>query len=74
MGFPCAKMGRPCSWTGLSFLFGVEDWQDEMDAEKTTKGELHKRAVKGLINLPYVDGALRVHEIGGKPGLIIVGQ
>jgi len=59
----CNKMGRPCSWTGLPYLFGP-GWQDDDTGRKTGRGELHAAAVKGLLCYPYSAGALQVHVVG----------
>lgn len=70
---PCNKMGRPCSYTGLSYLWGRDDWRDEVNVTKTTKNDLHKAAAKALLNQPYADGALTVLEFEEKSGLVVMG-
>jgi hypothetical protein len=67
-------MGRPCSWTSLPVLFGVQDWQEEVYAAKATKGVVHQEAVKGLICYPRNEEALQVHTIGQDPGLVVMGD
>jgi hypothetical protein len=71
---PCAKMGRPCSWTGLPFLFGVQDWHDEVYVKRATKGTVHQEAVKGLLCFPRNEDALQVHTIGQDPGFVAMGD
>lgn len=56
-------MGRPCSWTGLPYLFGP-GWEDDDAKKKTSRGELHAAAVKALHCYPYSAGALQVHVVG----------
>jgi len=64
----CNKMGRPCSWTGIPYLFGP-GWEDDDMGKKTSRGVLHAAAVKALHCYPYSPGALQVHVIGGDADL-----
>lgn len=64
----CNKMGKPCSWTGLPYLFGP-GWEDDDMGKKTSRGVLHAAAVKALHCYPYSPGALQVHVIGGDADL-----
>ncbi|GAB7333440.1 hypothetical protein MBLNU13_g05044t1 [Cladosporium sp. NU13] len=76
---PCAKMGRPCSWTDMPSLLGVDNWLEEvqkMEGGKKkgqifSKGNLHKALVKGLISLRYASNALKTIEIDKATGNII---
>lgn len=63
---PCNKMGRPCSWTGLPYLVGQEDWLEQTkDKRFATRGGIHIAAVRGLLNQTYASDALKVFEIDG---------
>lgn len=70
---PCLKLGRPCSWTSLPLLFGIDNWLEEVGMKHATKGDLHKAAAKALLNVPYAHGALKVLELEGHSGLITMG-
>lgn len=71
---PCAKMGRPCSWTCPPLLFGIDDWHGEIYKARTDKGDLHKAFVKGLMCWPKTEEALEVHDIGSDSGVVMLGD
>jgi hypothetical protein len=66
-------MGRPCSWTDLPSLFGVDTWKHEIRENRRNyaAGELHKATAKALICQPEAKGALQVYEIDSASGTII---
>jgi hypothetical protein len=66
-------MGRPCSWTDLPSLFGVDTWKHEIreNRKNYVAGALHKATVKALICQPEAKGALQVYNIDSTSGTII---
>lgn len=73
---PCAKMGRPCSWTGIPYLFGRDDWLEEVKGpgkrDMFGKGELHIAAIKALICQPEQNEAIMSYEMDVTPGVSTV--
>ena len=56
-------MGRPCSWTGIPYIFGPGFENDPVRGQ-ISNGDLHAEAVKALHCYPYSPGALQVRVIG----------
>jgi len=79
---PCAKMGRPCSWTDMPALLGVDTWLEEVQKEEGgkkkgqvwSKGDLHKALVKALISPRYAKNALETAVIDESTGKIVTVQ
>ncbi|KAM0721022.1 hypothetical protein Q7P37_003307 [Cladosporium fusiforme] len=71
---PCAKLGRPCSWTGIAYLYGAQIWLEETGRSKAKYGELHLKAVKALLCQPTNENALKVIEYDDKTGIVVMGE
>jgi len=66
-------MGRPCSFTGLPFIFGSE-WKAETakkGSQKTLKGE---KFVRALLCHPYTPEAGIAHDVGSDSHLQELGE
>lgn len=63
-------MGRPCSWTPLPYLYGV-NWRAETAQKTTLAGE---KFVHALMCHPYAPKALTAHDVGSDSYLVELGE
>lgn len=77
---PCAKMGRPCSWTDYPTLLGIDTWLEQVkdmqtpnykDKKLWSKGDFDKAIIKALSNQPFAKNAVTTAEIDEATGRII---